>query len=205
MQVYCGSRAGERCPAEGDCPVTGALLPACAERRTAPGDLPQSRHDCRPHLRPPVLAHEERARRILHRPRAGRAAGTIAWDGVRNYQARNFMRDAMQVGDGVLYWHSSCGRARHLRHRPHCRQPARRCLAVRPAQSLLRPQVLARQATLAHAGRAGAAQDTHAADRRAARASRACRHACTAKGHRLSITPVTHEEWTFIEGLLQPA
>ena len=33
---------------------------------------------------------------------------TIAWDGVRNYQARNFMRDDMQVGDGVLYWHSSC-------------------------------------------------------------------------------------------------
>ena len=33
---------------------------------------------------------------------------TIAWDGVRNYQARNFMRDEMQVGDGVLYWHSSC-------------------------------------------------------------------------------------------------
>lgn len=33
---------------------------------------------------------------------------TIAWDGVRNYQARNFMRDQMRVGDGVLYWHSSC-------------------------------------------------------------------------------------------------
>ncbi|MEG0148680.1 EVE domain-containing protein [Comamonas sp.] len=33
---------------------------------------------------------------------------TIAWNGVRNYQARNFMRDDMQVGDGVLYWHSSC-------------------------------------------------------------------------------------------------
>ena len=29
------------------------------------------------------------------------------WDGVRNYQARNFMRDEMQVGDGVLYYHSS--------------------------------------------------------------------------------------------------
>jgi predicted RNA-binding protein with PUA-like domain len=28
------------------------------------------------------------------------------WDGVRNYQARNFMRDAMRVGDGVLYYHS---------------------------------------------------------------------------------------------------
>lgn len=33
---------------------------------------------------------------------------TVAWIGVRNYQARNFMRDAMHVGDGVLFYHSSC-------------------------------------------------------------------------------------------------
>jgi predicted RNA-binding protein with PUA-like domain len=32
----------------------------------------------------------------------------VAWFGVRNYQARNFMRDQMQVGDGVLFYHSSC-------------------------------------------------------------------------------------------------
>ncbi|MEP7282062.1 MAG: EVE domain-containing protein [Rubrivivax sp.] len=32
----------------------------------------------------------------------------LPWTGVRNYQARNFMRDAMQVGDGVLFYHSSC-------------------------------------------------------------------------------------------------
>ena len=31
-----------------------------------------------------------------------------AWSGVRNYQARNFMRDGMRVGDGVLFYHSSC-------------------------------------------------------------------------------------------------
>lgn len=30
------------------------------------------------------------------------------WDGVRNYQARNFMRDQMRVGDGVLFYHSNC-------------------------------------------------------------------------------------------------
>ena len=30
------------------------------------------------------------------------------WDGVRNYQARNFMRDEMKRGDGVLYYHSNC-------------------------------------------------------------------------------------------------
>jgi predicted RNA-binding protein with PUA-like domain len=33
---------------------------------------------------------------------------TTAWFGVRNYQARNFMRDGMQAGDGILFYHSSC-------------------------------------------------------------------------------------------------
>jgi predicted RNA-binding protein with PUA-like domain len=33
---------------------------------------------------------------------------TVAWYGVRNYQARNFMRDQMNVGDGVLFYHSNC-------------------------------------------------------------------------------------------------
>ena len=33
---------------------------------------------------------------------------TVDWFGIRNYQARNFMRDEMQVGDPVLFYHSSC-------------------------------------------------------------------------------------------------
>lgn len=33
---------------------------------------------------------------------------TVPWVGVRNYQARNFMRDQMRMGDGVLFYHSSC-------------------------------------------------------------------------------------------------
>jgi predicted RNA-binding protein with PUA-like domain len=37
------------------------------------------------------------------------ARGRITpWSGVRNYQARNFMRDQMRIGDGVLFYHSSC-------------------------------------------------------------------------------------------------
>ncbi|MFZ6658344.1 EVE domain-containing protein [Undibacterium sp. TJN19] len=36
------------------------------------------------------------------------AIDSIPWFGVRNYQARNFMRDGMRVGDGVLFYHSSC-------------------------------------------------------------------------------------------------
>jgi predicted RNA-binding protein with PUA-like domain len=33
---------------------------------------------------------------------------TVAWFGVRNYLARNFMRDQMKLGDDVLFYHSSC-------------------------------------------------------------------------------------------------
>ena len=33
---------------------------------------------------------------------------SVAWYGVRNYQARNFMRDQMRIGDGVLFYHSNC-------------------------------------------------------------------------------------------------
>jgi predicted RNA-binding protein with PUA-like domain len=34
--------------------------------------------------------------------------GIAAWDGVRNYQARNLLRDEIKTGDGVLFYHSSC-------------------------------------------------------------------------------------------------
>lgn len=34
--------------------------------------------------------------------------GTERWDGIRNYQARNMMRDDMRIGDEVLFYHSSC-------------------------------------------------------------------------------------------------
>jgi len=37
----------------------------------------------------------------------GEADGFAEWDGVRNYQARNLMRDEMKTGDGILFYHSS--------------------------------------------------------------------------------------------------
>jgi predicted RNA-binding protein with PUA-like domain len=39
---------------------------------------------------------------------AAAPARTVIWFGVRNYQARNFMRDEMRIGDQVLFYHSSC-------------------------------------------------------------------------------------------------
>jgi predicted RNA-binding protein with PUA-like domain len=39
---------------------------------------------------------------------ASRPNRTEPWDGVRNYQARNMMRDEMRTGDGILFYHSNC-------------------------------------------------------------------------------------------------
>lgn len=39
------------------------------------------------------------------------AAGPARWDGIRNHQARNLLRDQVGVGDGVLIYHSSCNPA----------------------------------------------------------------------------------------------
>jgi predicted RNA-binding protein with PUA-like domain len=39
---------------------------------------------------------------------AGKRGKTEPWDGVRNYQARNFMRDDMRVGDRIFFYHSNC-------------------------------------------------------------------------------------------------
>ena len=39
---------------------------------------------------------------------ARRPRGTAPWDGIRNYQARNYMRDGMRKGDLAFFYHSSC-------------------------------------------------------------------------------------------------
>lgn len=39
---------------------------------------------------------------------AAEVNGIGRWDGIRNYQARNLLRDEVKVGDGVLFYHSSC-------------------------------------------------------------------------------------------------
>lgn len=39
---------------------------------------------------------------------AARPEQTVPWTGVRNYQARNFMRDQMRVGDLLFFYHSGC-------------------------------------------------------------------------------------------------
>jgi predicted RNA-binding protein with PUA-like domain len=127
---------------------------------------------------------------------------TTAWTGVRNYQARNFMREEMAVGDGVLFYHSSCAE-------PGIAGLAEVASAVRPDETQF--------------DRSSPYYDPKAAperprwvcvDIRALRKTRLVpigelrTHRRLAgmwllrPGNRLSITPVTKAQWDVIESML---
>ncbi len=122
----------------------------------------------------------------------------IAWTGVRNYQARNFMRDQMQVGDGVLYWHSSCAEpgihgiariAGNLRVDPTQFDPADpyydpKSPPDKPRWLLVDVQAVkkTRYVSIAELREHKPLENMRVLQR----------------GNRLSITPVTPEEWHYI-------
>ena len=121
-----------------------------------------------------------------------RARPALAWTGVRNYQARNFMRDAMQIGDGVLFYHSSCpqpgvaGLARIASARvPDATQ-------FDPASPYSRPQVDARGPALAAASTCRLRRKTRLLPLTEMRdAPELATMRVLQRGNRLSITPVS--------------
>ena len=123
---------------------------------------------------------------------------TVPWTGVRNYQARNFMRDAMRVGDGVLFYHSGCA------------QPG--IAGVAEVASEAYPDATQFDPASPYCDPASAQENPRwlNVDVRALRRTRLLTLAemrshpelaqmqVLRKGNRLSITPVTDEEWHFI-------
>lgn len=123
---------------------------------------------------------------------------TVPWTGVRNYQARNFMRDSMAPGDGVLFYHSSCaepgiaGLAEVASAAyPDATQFDRKSKYYDAASTLDKPRwvhvdVRARQKT----------RLIPIAELRAQQAL--ADMVILRRGNRLSITPVSAKEWSFI-------
>ena len=121
-----------------------------------------------------------------------------AWTGVRNYQARNFMRDGMRVGDGVLFYHSSCP------------EPGIAGLAEVASKAYVDPTQFDRKSPYYDAKSKREAPRWHCVDVRATKKTRllpiAELHAqpglkkmvTLRPGNRLSITPVTAAEWQVI-------
>lgn len=123
---------------------------------------------------------------------------TVPWTGVRNYQARNFMRDAMQVGDGVLFYHSSCpepgiaGLARVASGiRPDPTQFEPESPYFDPKSSPDQPRWLLREVQALRKTRL-----IGLAELRARPELSTMR--LLQRGNRLSITPVSEDEWTVI-------
>ena len=127
---------------------------------------------------------------------------TVPWTGVRNYQARNFMRDEMQVGDGVLFYHSSCAepgiaglariasatRADPTQFEPESPYFDPKSPPAQPRWLLLDVQALSKTRLLP------------LAELRAVPALASLR--VLQRGNRLSITPVSDEEWAAVQPLL---
>jgi len=124
---------------------------------------------------------------------------TVPWTGVRSYQARNFMRDAMQVGDGVLFYHSSCPE-------PGIVGIARVASATRPDPTQFDPQSPYYDAASKPDAPRWLLLDVQAVRKTRLLALPEMRSTAALedmlvlrKGNRLSITPVEEKHWKLID------
>jgi predicted RNA-binding protein with PUA-like domain len=127
---------------------------------------------------------------------------TVAWYGVRNYQARNFMRDQMKVGDQVFFYHSNCaepgiaGLAEVSRLAyPDQTQFDPKSHYFDPKATPQTPRWFNVDVKLVKKTRLLSLKELR-------RHPELERMRTLQKGNRLSITPVDPREWEFIVGLL---
>ncbi len=132
-------------------------------------------------------------------------ACTVPWTGVRNYQARNFMRDRMKLRDGVFFYHSSC------------EEPGITGLAEVASEPYPDPTQFDRKSKYFDAAAKRDAPRWTLVDIKTLRKTRIVPlaelrgHAALAdmivlrRGNRLSITPVTANEWRYITTRLMQA
>jgi predicted RNA-binding protein with PUA-like domain len=124
------------------------------------------------------------------------------WSGVRNYQARNYMRDSMKIGDGVLFYHSSCpepgiaGLAEVAsKPYPDKAQFERKSPYYDPKSQKANPRWVNVDVR--------ALKKTRLVPLDELRKHKALAGMVTLRpGNRLSITPVTEAEWKYVKGKL---
>ena len=123
---------------------------------------------------------------------------TVDWFGIRNYQARNFMRDDMQIDDGVLFYHSSCKEPGIVGLARIASAPYPDRLQFDPSSEYFDPKsTLEKPRWLAIDVQAlQPIERISLADLKVHPQTENMR--VLARGNRLSITPVTEEEFNFI-------
>ena len=127
---------------------------------------------------------------------------TTPWTGVRNYQARNFMRDAMRIGDLAFFYHSGCAEPGIAGICEVCSEPYPDETQFSPASpyfdpksEVANPRWLLRDVRFAHKTRYVPLSELRIHPELA-------NMRLLARGNRLSITPVSAEEWAFITKIL---
>ena len=131
------------------------------------------------------------------------APGRITpWSGVRNYQARNFMRDQMKVGDGVLFYHSSCPEP-GIAGIAEVASPAYPDKTQFDRKSDYYDKDSKKEAPRWYNVDVRALRKTRLVSLEEMRKQKALAKMVTLRpGNRLSITPVTEAEWKHIQKLL---
>jgi predicted RNA-binding protein with PUA-like domain len=129
-------------------------------------------------------------------------AGVVPWIGVRNYQARNFMRDVMRIGDDVLFYHSSCpepGIAGLARVASNAYPDASQFDANSPYHD---PKATPDAPRWVHVDVKLVRKTRLLSLAEMRRQPRLATMQVLARGNRLSITPVTPLEWRAVQALL---
>jgi predicted RNA-binding protein with PUA-like domain len=127
---------------------------------------------------------------------------TVAWYGVRNYQARNFMRDQMRVGDGVFFYHSNCKEPGIVGVAEVCRLAYPDQTQFDPQNKYFDPKATSEKPRWFNVD-VKLLRKTRLVSIRELRTYPALeRMRILQTGNRLSITPLDPREWEFIQGLL---
>ncbi|HMW51003.1 MAG TPA: EVE domain-containing protein [Rhodocyclaceae bacterium] len=131
---------------------------------------------------------------------AARPDQIVPWYGVRNYQARNFMRDAMTVGDGVLFYHSGCAEP-GIAGIARVASPAYPdATQFDPANKYFDPRATPEQPRWVHVDVAFVRKTRLLGLSELRTHPELATLRVLARGNRLSITPVEPAEWRFIVG-----
>lgn len=127
---------------------------------------------------------------------------TVPWFGVRNYQARNFMRDSMRVGDPVLFYHSSCSEPGIVGIAKVASKPYPDETQFDPTGKYHDPKSTRVEPRWVHVD-VKLVKKTRLIALAELRATPALSTlTILQRGNRLSITPVTQAEWDVIQSLL---
>ena len=129
-------------------------------------------------------------------------AHTVAWFGVRNYQARNFMRDQMQAGDLALFYHSSCAEPGIAGIVEIASGAYPDATQFDPASPYYDPKATAQQPRWISVDVTAVRKTTLLSLKQLRTFAQLADMRLLAKGSRLSIMPVEPAEWQFIDALL---